>query len=1022
MTAELWIGPAASGKTTACIRLVREVKAQDPLAPVTMLLPDRRQAASFRRRLAFDGGTIHAEVGTFGDLYREVLLLSGQHVMLASDPVILRILRTCIDQALQSGRLVYFAPIAHRPGFLKMLHDRFGELQRADLVPDPFRQTAAGRGPALEEMAELYTLYQQTMRDLGWDDLYSMNQRALQVLRSTPGVIQHLKAVVVDGFESFNPAQVEALALAANQVRQLVVTLPGQVDWQRVVFYRFEKAASLLQERIPDLQIHSPRQETYLTGPLKAIERDLFESVIEPFSGKADVRMLEARSPVEEARQALRWVKARKIRNDVRLFDCAILVPEIERYRPLLVEAAAEFHVPIRFTQGSVLLSSPPIAALMDFLHLPVFNWPRQLVLDSLHSPYLDFPAAGTIDRITDRLEEVSMFGQVVEGLSQWEETLQRLAAADPDKVQPDRLSLQDLPSGEDAKELWAYLEQLASFLHPPETGTTTAWVTWLEDLLEQVSFFKNCESSLDQAAALELREVLRSLVLAEHVAGDQTESYADFLQELEAVLETTSFQEKVDWKQPAVQVLTLLEARGMRYKAVAVLGLAEGIFPGIEREDPFLDETIRRDLGLEPRIERSQEGLFYLALTRSDRFLLLTRPTLAEDGETWEPSAYWQMVSQILLEKPIEFPSGAPEQLEFAASEQEFLFRLVQNGGIPGDFFGGLESRWEQLQFTSSILQERLARIPAGLHEGDLTEAAPMLTERFGPSHVWSASRVEQYAQCPFEFFAGSILGLEAQEPPVPGMDAAQLGSLLHAVLEETYKLAEDPSDPGSVLQALEKISAESFEAAPLTYGFRPTAYWELEKSEFKAILENVIRVLGERQRSSGWVPRVYEAFFGMRGAPPLQVKDQDDIFLFRGLIDRVDVSTEGELCIIDYKTGSSHLSKRDLVESRRLQLPLYAMAASDCLKLGQTTEGLYWALRRNEAGSLLLSSFRAELDGKEYSGIQGALQLAREHAGRHIRSIRAGKFHPQPPSDGCPSYCPAAAWCWRFNPGRWK
>lgn len=1021
MSAELWIGPAASGKTTACIQLVCKLKAENPLAPVQVLLPDRRQAFSFRRRLARVGGGIHSEVGTFGDLYQEILRLSGQYVVIASDPVVLRILRTCIDQGLQSGRLVYFAPIAHTPGFLNMLHDRFGELQRADLIPDPFRQAVEGRGPALEEMADLYTLYQEAMRDLGWDDLYSINQRALQVLRSDPAIISCLRALVVDGFESFNPSQAEALALASGRAGQLIVTMPGRTDWQRSVFTRFEKAVSLLNNHIPDLEIHPLRQKTYLTGPLKKIENGLFETNIKPFSGKPDVRILEARSPVEEARQALRWVKARKIRDKVSLFDCAILVPEIERYRPLLAEAAAEFHVPVRFTQGSDLLGSPPIAALMDFLRLPVYNWQRQLVLDSLHSPYLDYPAAGNTDRVTARLEDVSMFGQVVEGLEQWGETLKRLAAADPAKVKLDRVSLPDLPYGEDAKVLWTYLQQLASLLDSPETFTTTEWVTWLEDLLEQFSFFENCVSSLDRAAALELREVLRSLILAEHVAGEKDESYEEFLQEFEAVLETTGFQEKPDWNTPAVQVLTLLEARGVRYKAAAVLGLAEGIFPGIEREDPFLDETIRRDLGLEPRIERSQEGLFYLALTRSDRFLLITRPTLAEDGETWEPSAYWQMVSQMLLEKPIEVPSGAPEQLEYAASEQEFLFRALQEGGLPENFDGGLESRWQALRSASSILQERLARSAAGLYEGDLAEAEPLLKERFGPSHVWSASRVEQYAQCPYEFFAGSILGLEAQEPPVPGMDAAQLGSLLHAVLEETYKAAEDPSDPESVLQALESVSTEAFETAPLTYGFRPTAYWELEKADLHVILKNVVLVLGEHQRSDGWFPYRHEALFGMRGVPPLQVRVQDDVFLFRGLIDRVDRSAEGELCIIDYKTGSSHLSPRDLVESRRLQLPLYAMAASDCLQMGQPVEGMYWALRKNEAGRLQLSSFRAEVNGKQYAGVQGALDLAREHVGRHIRLIRSGKFQPQPPSDGCPSYCPAAAWCWRFDPGRW-
>ncbi len=34
-----------------------------------------------------------------------------------------------------------------------------------------------------------------------------------------------------------------------------------------------------------------------------------------------------------------------------------------------------------------------------------------------------------------------------------------------------------------------------------------------------------------------------------------------------------------------------------------------------------------------------------------------------------------------------------------------------------------------------------------------------------------------------------------------------------------------------------------------------------------------------------------------------------------------------------------------------------------------------------------------------------------------RYVEAIRAGKFEPRVPPGGCPSYCPATAWCWRFS-----
>ena len=52
MTVRLLLGPAASGKTQTCIDEMRASLAAQPLSAAWVLLPDRNQAAAFRRRLA----------------------------------------------------------------------------------------------------------------------------------------------------------------------------------------------------------------------------------------------------------------------------------------------------------------------------------------------------------------------------------------------------------------------------------------------------------------------------------------------------------------------------------------------------------------------------------------------------------------------------------------------------------------------------------------------------------------------------------------------------------------------------------------------------------------------------------------------------------------------------------------------------------------------------------------------------------------------------------------------------------
>ena len=165
----------------------------------------------------------------------------------------------------------------------------------------------------------------------------------------------------------------------------------------------------------------------------------------------------------------------------------------------------------------------------------------------------------------------------------------------------------------------------------------------------------------------------------------------------------------------------------------------------------------------------------------------------------------------------------------------------------------------------------------------------------------------------------------------------------------------------------------------------------------------------------SKGWTPAEFEKKFGIDGEPPLEVNLGDEIIRLRGIIDRVDRNEHGQLRVIDYKTGGRHLTPKDLQRGTRLQLPIYALAAQDALKLGIVEEGLYWKIKDAEAGSLKLSKFSSD----DSEGVDAAIKVANEHLRRIVSGIRAGQFPPIPPKGGCPSYCPAISWCWRYEPG---
>jgi RecB family exonuclease len=322
-------------------------------------------------------------------------------------------------------------------------------------------------------------------------------------------------------------------------------------------------------------------------------------------------------------------------------------------------------------------------------------------------------------------------------------------------------------------------------------------------------------------------------------------------------------------------------------------------------------------------------------------------------------------------------------------------------------------QERCRSLRHAQRVLAERAGGLNGAAYQGDLNGLADALLERFGGSAVWSASRLESYATCPFSFLVSAALGLELIRPPKAGFESYQLGSLLHEVLEQVYRECSQPANVEDVLALLPEVAERVFEGAPRKYAFRPTLLWEVQQAELLETLRAAVIGLAELEADSGWQPAEFECRFGIEGAPFLEIQVDGQPVRLRGLIDRVDRDRHGNLRVIDYKSGGAHLATQDLIEGRRLQLPLYALAVEQALGIGKVTEGLYWKLFAREPGSLRLSRFKCDLG----QGPNSAYDLAVQHVERLVSGIRGGAFAPQPPEGGCPSYCHASSWCWAYR-----
>ncbi len=1063
MSIKVIIAPAGSGKTTWVAKRTRELSSALMDTP-RVIVTSRIQAMAFRQRLAQDGGAIGVKVGTFEDLAQEILSLAEVFNTRISETTQTRLMQNIV----QNCNLDYYGGIKTLPGFIKITLKIIRELKAGGIQPDKFAAAVERMGGELRlsELAKLYSAYQKRLQKENWSDYVGEVWLAAEALEQNTVLCSAWKSLLFDGFDDLSPVQLRIILALKTQVSDLTITLTGTEDGitRPLVHKRFQRTMELLADAVSLEIIHLEEKDRKLFPDtlLNRLESKLFRMEEENLKDKDSVLQMAAVPDREaEVRFALRWIKSLIVKDKFHPGQMALLMRNLEPYRPIIYRVASEYGIPVQVQGGIPLTENPAIAALFDLLKTmqpgkEQLNW--RAVVEAWRSPYFNWnglcetgnsqDSSNTHLEDADQLVRIARWGSVIQGYQQWDETFSLLTerSKTEQNLYGEGLNLPaGIVVGGDAARLWKKFQAFIYILTPPsEKGSVREFVSWMEDLLGDEGVQKSQsgieviqkikEGPLDLAqrdlgAIRTLKSIFREMVWAEAAMGSKTEVFSIFLEDLESIIKKTSYQPE-EYNFSTVYCVDVSESRGIPFRAAAILGLAEGEFPQTLKEDPFLrdgDRKLLREVYGLP-IRQSTEGAeaeyFYESVTRASDALLVTRPRIADNGAPWQPSPYWEEILRCVNIKPLIHTSRSLPDLDAASSKAEF-FEIISTGSEYISAWRRAEKNQpetcSQINQALSILSSRAydSDPSEGIYNGKLTGLGTVFSERYTADHVWSASRLETYQTCPYYFFVANVLGLEKSELPREGLDARQLGNIYHHILEDLYQEVGDRPRLQNLQEALPEIARKVFDQAPQREGFRITSWWLHTQKEILTNLKRCLVVLETLDPS--FVFFQAEQKFGIRKfpEPPLRVSNRGgEFFLLRGFIDRVDKNETGEIRIIDYKTSARYgFTNQAVREGKKLQLPLYALAAQGALKLGKIQEGFYFHVRTAEQSGFKLSSFR--INGKR--GPSAAIENAVDISWKAIQAVRKGSFEPKAPDNGCPDYCPAVDYCWQYRPKRW-
>lgn len=1036
MQTNIYLIPNTETAIRHTVDQIAEARKKNLLYPVQILMPTADSLRLVRERL---GNSVGVYLYQFYALGQSILEAAGIAVQWLDETATRRLVHHILDEMHIRGELSTFDAVWDKPGFTRTILDWLREMKAQGIAPEQFETNAPhSENPRDAQLLLIYQRYQTFLQQNALSDADGLLWLAAEALESDPDLQQGKGLLIVLGFDQFTPIQTRILRAYAERFDQFTVYLPwdNSRDEASLVHSRLREVRANLTTIFPAIESAEIPDTSETVPDLRQVQGLLFED-LEPLENTASIQAYTAPSREVEVRIALREIK-KLLLDGVSPQKISLLAPRPGIYHRMVELISDEYGIPI--SHEKTLGANPAVQALLNLLGLAP-DFPRKETLEALRSPYDQQNWLSEED--VDHLVQLTRERPVIGGVDQWEEALEPVSSQasreEDEELGPEKLASK-LPV-EKLAEIKAGLLTFFEHITPQAQSNHRAYTLWIQEKIlgftqiedeteapPSLGFLDACEHGLHPARDLDAFKMvlqhLRRLVDATDLilpADTQEVSWRVYRNDLFEVIPNLRISPELF--EIAVQFGALESGRNRPTQHLFVLGLSEGEFPSAPAPDPLFApaerESYPEEYGIDLRTPYPGDdaSLWWLVLSNCQKSLTLLRPAIDEGGAPWEPSPYWEEVIEKGGVQVQKIEIGYSPSIENSASRAELLAALTQKNvtEIPAE----LSASWQAAQHAFSLMQLRHSWKPAPSYEGILgaDDIRTTLSSRFGADHSWSASRLNRYGSCPFGFFAQYVLYLDEDYEPEEGMDVMQRGSILHAILEALHRelatdgIALNPDTHGQVLSKLDQVCEHIFPTAPQKFGFRPNALWTYEQAELKNLLVALVR--WECENPGLYQPYQQELRFGVKGsaypAYPLTTSS-DGTFLFHGVVDRIDRTEKDELRVLDYKSGSTTYSQKDMASGLAFQNPLYALVVHKLLDKPVRFSAYLLIPKRDFTGKLTFDDGLPENDA--------TVQSAVDQVGQFVNQIRSGYFPslPAKPSGGnlaCSTYCPFHSMC---------
>ncbi len=372
--------------------------------------------------------------------------------------------------------------------------------------------------------------------------------------------------------------------------------------------------------------------------------------------------------------------------------------------------------------------------------------------------------------------------------------------------------------------------------------------------------------------------------------------------------------------------------------KVVFVIGAVEGEFPRTPVTTGAFTDVERKVLlgkGLQmyeclEKLIIEEKFIAYTALTAASEKLYVTWPSKGLSGSSKYPSTIVKSIKKIFPNIVIkdEFCIDDEDKIWSEKSAFEMCAKYWNDNSV---FSVTLKKYFydnDNYKNVMNILDSPLTNKNLSIKNSE------NIKKLFGENMRLSASQIEKYYLCRFQYFC--TYGLKAKERRPAVFGSLEYGSLMHFIMENV--LSEHSMEEISRLD--DRYLSEKVKEILENYIEIKMGGWEGKTYRFRYLFYRLIdtaciliKHMSKEFLQSDFIPNDYELDISAYGEiQPLSIKlPNGNVVEVQGKVDRVDVMKKDNVSyirVIDYKTGSKEFRLSDVIYGLNIQMLIYLAA----------------------------------------------------------------------------------------------